>query len=210
MRLALLLIIGLVVGPVAGARGETLTSGNYAFSDELGGLRLVSVTGTGSADDPIILVEEFFETGPAVLTIRRLDEQSSPAGPPISPSKLLYIEKLVINSSRRVWLGFELELEEIRGKASTFRDGLSFDQIAKQQDRVHADRFRHGERTFEPGDRLLFHGGAVNHGETLRLSVLVTDTSPTDPFYLVQTPQLPTAGLSGFSRRFAFAGHPAR
>ncbi|MHA1548468.1 MAG: hypothetical protein ACTSYE_06000 [Alphaproteobacteria bacterium] len=189
-------LVAIVHGGTVSA--EPLASGPYAFSDELGGLHLKSVTGSGSADDPIILVEEFFNTGPAVLTIRRLDaEPTSPGGLPAPPAPILYIQKRVINQSRRAWLGFELELQETRGETSTYSDGLSFDQIGKRQDRVHADLFRHGERTFEPADRLLFHGGAVDHGQTLNLSLVVTDTSPANLFFLVQSPQLATASLPG-------------
>ncbi len=203
--LAAALVAGTAIWlPTTGA-AEAIRSGAYTFSDELGGLRLKSVTGSGSAGDPIVIVEEFLGTGPAVLTIIRHTD-----GPVLlPPAPHLYLEKRVINQSRRVWLGFEMELEEIRGQASTDSDGLSFDQIAKQRERVHADRFRHGERTFDPGDRLMFYDGIVDHSQTVRFRLLVTDTSPSGPFFLVQTPQMATSSLPA-ERRFADNVHDRR
>ena len=40
------------------ASSEPLTASGLQFSDEKGGFRIVSLTGTGRSDDPFVLVEE--------------------------------------------------------------------------------------------------------------------------------------------------------
>lgn len=59
-----------LIGP-SGLLAGSLEAGGLSFSDELGGFRLISATGSGRGSDPIILVEEIFGMGPAVLTIRQ-------------------------------------------------------------------------------------------------------------------------------------------
>ncbi len=52
------------------ASAETRAAGGLTFSDELGGFRLISVSGTGSILDPIVIVEEITGVGPTILVIR--------------------------------------------------------------------------------------------------------------------------------------------
>ena len=65
---SLLILVGL---SPASPRAETWAAGSLTFSDELGGFKLLSVTGSGSFLDPIVIVEEIMDVGPAVLVIRR-------------------------------------------------------------------------------------------------------------------------------------------
>jgi hypothetical protein len=53
--LALLASLGLMPAQVSAG---TWTTGGLTFSDEHGGTRLVGASGTGTRDDPIILLEE--------------------------------------------------------------------------------------------------------------------------------------------------------
>jgi hypothetical protein len=62
-----LALIVLASGP---ARAGIWVAGGYGFSDELGGFRLVSVSGSGSVTDPIVIVEEITELDPVTLVIR--------------------------------------------------------------------------------------------------------------------------------------------
>ena len=170
---------------------ETLESGAYSFSDELGGFRLISASGTGSRKDPVVVVEEYFGPGPAVLTIRRLKRKREDWSvvPQLIPASL-YLKKSVINRSRRNWVGFDLELQEILRTPSSYGDGLSFDQTSKQRSRVSSNQFSLGERTFEPSDMVRFFEGSVVPGAAADFIMLITDNSPIDTFYLVQRPHL--------------------
>ena len=112
----------------------------------------------------------------------------------------LNLHKIVINRTKRVWVGFDLELEEIRGRPSTFSDGLSFDQFFMKSDQIDSDRFLRGERMFEPRDRIQFFRGSVDPDHTVRFTLLITDASPNQMFYLVQQPQFVMAGPGPVNR----------
>ena len=64
------LVVGLAVVGAGGAQAEPITLGGLTFSDELGGVRLERGWGSGSLDDPIVLVEEITGDGPAILIVR--------------------------------------------------------------------------------------------------------------------------------------------
>ena len=168
-----------------------LSTGGFTFSDELGGFRLVSVSGIGSADDPIIVEEELTGIGPVVLVIRR-----NVVGDPDNPWArngvwtAIYLTKVVRNRSRRIWAGFELELQEELHKPSIYGDGLSFDQGRAVPVEIGSDAFARNHRLFEPYDRIRFEDGSVDPDGTVRFEVHITDPTPVREFYLVQDPQI--------------------
>jgi hypothetical protein len=169
------------------AQSGQISSGGFSFSDELGGFRLIDVSGTGSRDDPFVIVEEIFDTLSAVLVIRRLP--SEPGGPLWRPGdRRVHLKKVVRNLTARTWTGFDLELREVLDKPSRFEDGLSFDQIEKQPDDVTSDRFAGLNRRFEPRDSIRFEQGHVDAGELLQLVFPVADVTPVALFYLLQEP----------------------
>ena len=181
----------------AAPRAEELRAGGFAFSDELGGFRLVSASGRGTRDDPIVIVEEIEEVGPATLVVRRLrrsapQQESSPG-----TTHALSLVKVVINRSGNIWAGFDLELQEEKNVPSVYGDGLSFDQIGRHPTDLRSDRFSQKRSRFEPYDRLSFEGGHVDPGDEARFSLTITDPTPTPEFYLLQDPRLLYAGAPG-------------
>ena len=72
LHVAAIVFVLLLIMDVSRARlqAATFEAGGLLFSDERGGFRLVSASGQGTPNDPIILVEEFSSLRPAVLTIR--------------------------------------------------------------------------------------------------------------------------------------------
>jgi hypothetical protein len=177
---------------VSGAAGAAeFVAGGYMFSDELGGFRLLSARGAGTPEDPIILMEEFEEAAPATLVIRRL-AGGDPRRAVYEPLTLL---KVVVNRSRRVWAGVELELQEIPKKPSVYGDGLSFNQYGAAPADASSDAFAHNERQFEPHDRILFQDGHVDPDATAEFRITITDPTPRPEFYLVQDPKLLSVAL---------------
>jgi hypothetical protein len=172
--------------------GAELSAGGYSFSDELGGFRLVSATGAGTPDDPVVVVEEFDEAAPATLVIRRVARDADPRLPSYLP---LTLEKVVVNRSRRVWAGFEVELQEVLKRPSEYGDGLSFNQYGAAPPDVASDAFAENDRLFEPYDRIRFQSGHVDPETTARFRLTITDPTPIREFYLVQDPKLLSAGL---------------
>ena len=182
------------------ASGIELTTGAYSFSDELGGFRLVAVTGSGTPDDPIVVVEEIPEVAPVTLVIRRLNLGAGGPGP-WQPT--LTIVKRITNLSERVWAGFEIALQEKEGEPSDYGDGLSFNQFGAAPPDVSSDSFADNNRVFEPHDRIRFQSGHVDPEATADFKVTITDPTPVREFYLVQDPQLLSVEAPGKAKTFA-------
>ena len=178
------------------AGAEVFSAGGLHFSDELGGFRLISVTGTGSVSDPIVVVEEITQVGPAILTIRGTQMIVAENGPDRPATFInLAVIKVVINQTKRVWTGFDLELQEELKKPSPYHDGLSFDQLGSFSDEPFAsDSFVLTRRLPEPYDRVRFYEGSVDPGGAVRFNLFITDPTPASIFYLLQEPHLIIAG----------------
>jgi hypothetical protein len=167
-------------------------AGSYSFSDELGGFVIKSVSGSGTQKDPYIIEEAFDSSSPVTLVIR--------ARRPIRPfddgtlyaNGILYMRIEVRNGSGQGWVEFEFELQEILHQPSVFSDGLSFDQRRGKSDMVSSDAFSKYSRDFEPYDKLRFHDGKIDPGDTAGFSFLITDYTPKSVFYLVQDPRIPS------------------
>ena len=162
-------------------------SGDYSFSDERGGFRILSVTGIGTENDPITIREELYSADPVTLVIR--------SGKPVGPRKLsegaFHLRTVALNKSGLPWIEFEFELQETRSKPSDFYDGLSFDQINPHPAFISSDRFSGFETRFESFDRLLFKEGYVDPKGRVSFGFFITDVTPVGEFYLLQDPHVP-------------------
>jgi hypothetical protein len=170
-----------------GSAAETWTIGGMSFSDHPGGARLLAASGTGTRDDPIVLVEEIVGPGPAVLEVRNgrtghLDVS------PATGFLTLTVVKIIVNRGPWRWTGFDLELMTAPDQPSVYSDGLSFDQPQTFQRIARADRFLQTVQDDEPFDRIRFDGGQVDPAEYLRLDFDIVDVNGTAVFYLVQRP----------------------
>lgn len=162
-------------------------AGAYSFSDELGGFRILSVTGSGTKADPIEISEEFYSANPVTLVIRaaRLNRPHTP------PEGALHLRIVALNKSGLAWIEFEFELQETRGKPSDFYDGLSFDQINPDPSLISSSRFANFKNHFESFDRLRFSSGHVDPLDRALFGFFVTDVTPVPEFYLLQDPRIP-------------------
>ena len=87
------------------------------------------------------------------------------------------------NGTRQPWSLFNLELREFFDRESPFGDGLSFGQATDAGRPFRSDRFVETLETTEPFDGVQFTNGLVAPGETVTLSVVITDTTPRWEFY---------------------------
>jgi len=184
--LGLALLAGLPLGAAPGLAG-TWTVAGLSFSDHLGGVRLLAVSGRGTRADPIVLVEEITDAGPAVLVVENLRN----GGELISPSRgflSLSVVVVVTNRGPWRWSGFDLELRTTVDDPSIYSDGLSFDQPQTFQRLARADRFEQTVQEDEPFDRIRFDGGSVDPAYELRLDFDILDANGRPVFYLVQRP----------------------
>jgi hypothetical protein len=193
------------------ATAETLMIGGMSFSDRPGGARLLAASGTGTRDDPIVLIEEIIGPGPAVLEI-----QNGRTGHlDVSPATgflTLSVVKIIINRGPWRWSGFDLELMIGLDQPSVYADGLSFDQPQTFQRMARADRFLQTVQEDEPFDRIRFDGGQVDPAEYLRLDFDIVDANGTAVFYLVQRPLILLAWdfPQRASRQFAMSADRSR
>ena len=184
--LALIFLANGVAGP---SRAEPFTAGGFSFSDELGGFRLTGLFGDGSLADPFVLVEEITGDIAAIVTIRRLTMPDNPKKwRPGAGRDVIYVAKSITNLTDKTWTCFDVELRQSLGQPSGYYDGLSFDQIGRNEADVTADRFNQRTRAFEPHDEIRFEDGRVEPGETLELSVPLSDLTPVAEFFLLQKP----------------------
>ena len=171
-----------------------VTLNGITFSDELGGVVIHGGSGTGSTQDPFVLVEEITDEGPAILTVRGMESR---IGREMGPQALagFALVKVVTNSTRHDWNVFELELRQDLKKPSTYEDGLSFAQAQRDLSGFAADRYGRVRRNDEPLDAVEFDDGTVRRGEVVTVRMMVTDYTPTAEFFLLQRREGEVAGL---------------
>ena len=189
-------ILALAVGIALGlpALAGPVQLDGLTFSDELGGFDIVNASGSGSLEDPFVLVENITGDGPAILTIRGMTHAF---GNRIRSHHDVgfALTKVVRNRTKRPWSLFNLELRESIEQASPFGDGLSFGQASEAGRPFRSDRFAEVLETDRALRRRPVFGGLVAPGETVAVSVVVTDTTPTWEFFLLQTEDSPLAAL---------------
>lgn len=181
------------------ALAAPVTVAGLTFSDEEGGLVLHDGWGSGTEEDPITLVEDITDDGPAVLVIRGMRR---PFGNRVGTDHAIgfVLTKIVRNLTGRPWHSFELELREQKSRPSSYEDGLSFGQALGDQRRFGSDRFTQLSQTDEPLDAVVFAGATIAHGEEVQVRVLVTDYSPNWQFYLLQRRDAPLASTKPYER----------
>lgn len=190
VRLVMPLLLGLLWSGTAEA--TTLSAGGLEFSDEEGGIILREAFGTGTLEDPITVVEDITDDGPAVLVIRGMRASfGNKIGTDHSVGFALH--KIVRNMTSRPWHSFELEVREIKARESNYQDGLSFGQAMGSDRRFASDRFTEMTQQDEPIDSVVFSGATIQPGESVAVRVLVTDFSPNWQFYVVQRRDAPLA-----------------
>lgn len=174
-----------------GTRAEPFIAGDYTFSDELGGFTISRVTGTGTREDPIVVEKSMRDTEPVIMVIRR-NKDAGKTRKLVGSGRWIavHIKLIVRNESRRVWQGFEIELQEILNKPSIRQDGLSFDQGALVPAAIVSNRFGASNMLFEPYDRIKFLEGHVNPMDLVDFKMHITDPTPVNTFYLLLDPEV--------------------
>ena len=175
---------------VGAAAADPITVEGITFSDELGNFRLVSVTGTGSGDDPFVVKEEIIGPNDPVLVIKNFTRDfGNRVG--TQHTAAFAMKKIVVNKTSRTWEGFQIELREIENRPSTYEDGLSFGQASVIADHYVTSSLPHSQRLDEPEDSLGFGGASILPGGEATFRFIISDMSPLYRFYLVQRPQQP-------------------
>lgn len=176
------------------ARAQTFALPGITFAAASENFRLLAVTGSGTVDDPFVVVEEVLEDGDAVLHVNVHDSRF---GSRLNTFHAVgfALTKVVINRTDFVWDFFNMELERNVGQSSDYFDGLSFGQETKANRPFTSDHFQTVEDIVEPNDVIRFSDGFVGPGEVVQFHVAITHTVSTPRFYLVQHARRPVAAL---------------
>jgi len=189
------------------APAATWRAAGLAFSDELGRFRLISVSGTGTFPDPVVIVEEITTLGPIILIIRDQDYRPGDPKQNILPKVLsLSFIKIVINRSGLPWSAFDMELREEIHTPSPYGDGLSFGQMEAYPRPLESDSFAVWQNLHEPLDRISFFSGTVQPDATAQFRFDITDPTARPEFYLLQEPRLLIAAPQAGRPQVATAG----
>lgn len=182
----LTLRLGLAALPLAGASAQAADFQllGLTFSDRLGGFNLLSVTGSGTREDPFVVVEEVGGAGNAILSIEGWKSGFKRGGEHGGAS--VVVRKVVINATERTWNSYELELRERLDEPSGYLDGLSFGQPLREARPAASDRMPMANLRDEPHDAVVFSGGDVAPGEQVTFDFMITDMTPVDAIFLIQ------------------------
>ena len=188
------LIIAAGCGPTRALAAGLISLPGITFSEASPNFRLLAASGSGTLDDPFVVVEEVFGEGEVVLAI---DVHAADFGSRVKTMHAVgfALQKVVINSTRQLWDYFALELEFDIGRGSDYYDGLSFGQKAQVNRPFRSDRFAAVEDLTEPRDVIRFTQGQVKPGERVRFLMAITYTGIKPRFYLVQHVRPPYAQL---------------
>lgn len=174
------------------ARAAPVELEGLVFSDELGGVEILDGWGTGTLDDPFVLVEAITGTGPAILVVRGATWRF---GNRIRSHHEIgfALTKIVENRTDLPWPVFNLELREFMNESSPFGDGLSFGQATQSGKPFSSDVFITSRDVEEPYDGLSFFDGTIEPGGRVAMNFVVTDTTPKWEFFLLQRRDTPLA-----------------
>lgn len=191
-------LLVMLLGLPAATPAAPISHQGLIFSDELGGFDLVSVSGSGSLDDPITVVERVTGNRAITLTIRNFGRDF---GNRIGSQHVaaFAMRKVVINDTGHVWRNYQMELREVTTRHSPYGDGLSFGQNSYIGLHYTKSSFPKIQRFDEPEDTLGFSGMEVAPGEQAEFSFIISDMSPVSVFYLLQLPLQPLSQNSPIS-----------
>ena len=196
------LVFALAVLLAAPAQAADVTVLGLTFSDREGGFNLLGVTGSGTKEDPFVIVEEVGRAGDAILTIEGW-RSGYPKGSGEQGGVSFNLRKIVINATDKRWTSYEMELREQLDLPSGYLDGLSFGQPMRAERPGASDLLPEVLARDEPLDAMIFSGGEVLPDQQVGFDFIVTDMTPTDRFFLVQRLRLDVVEAPGQPREAA-------
>ncbi len=177
-----------LAGPL---RAAPITVQGITFSDELGDFTVLKVTGTGTLQDPFVVVEDVTGDQP-ILVIRGM---SYGFGNRIGSQHIIgfAMAKICINHTGSSWTQYRMELRTTPTVPSPYGDGLSFAQGFKGAPPVTSDGFHNAKVIDEPFDAIDFTDGQIKPGESVSFDFLITDMTPKPEVFLLQQPVKPVS-----------------
>ena len=190
-----LVALTLIAAMPALARADVSAPGEVTFAIAGETATVLQTTGSGTLEDPFVVVERISGSEPVVLEVHGL---SPPFGNRVRTHHLtgFALHKVVINDTDEIWSGYQIELQERLGENSPYGDGLSFGQLPGVGPRdLASDGYRDARAIDEPLDGVVFSQGMVRPGEQVVFRMVITDTTPQNRFYVIQRRERPVAWM---------------
>jgi hypothetical protein len=190
-RLAFALLLLAVAFAPSPARAKPFTVAGITFSDEQGDFTILKVTGTGTLEDPFVVLEDVTGDTP-ILVIRGMNYGF---GNRIGSQHIIgfAIAKIAINHTGSSWTQYRMELRTTPTEPSPYGDGLSFAQGYSGGPPVTSSGFRHVKVIDEPFDAIDFDDGQIKPGESVSFDFFITDMTPKPEIFLLQEPVRPVS-----------------
>jgi hypothetical protein len=193
---ALVLLAGAL--PAGRAMAAPITVEGITFSDELGDFTVLKVTGTGTLQDPFVVVEDVTGDTP-ILVIRGMNIGF---GNRIGSQHVIgfAIAKIAINHTGSSWTEYRMELRTTPTEPSPYGDGLSFAQGYTGGLPASSSGFHHARVIDEPFDAIDYTDGQIKPGESVSFDFMITDMTPKPEVFLLQQPVKPVSCNCGHVR----------
>jgi len=193
MMMRMLLALSLLAGTFAAhlAQAAPMTVEGITFSDEKGDFTILKVTGTGTIQDPFVVVEDVTGDTP-ILVIRGMNIGF---GNRIGSQHVIgfAIAKICINHTGSSWTEYRMELRTTPTDPSPYGDGLSFAQGFTGGPPANSSGFHHARVIDEPFDAIDFSDGQIKPGESVSFDFMITDMTPKSEVFLFQQPVKPVS-----------------
>ena len=197
-RLALALVLLVATLLARSPLAAPMTVEGITFSDERGDFTILKVTGTGSLEDPFVVVEDVTGDTP-ILVIRGM---SVGFGNRIGSQHIIgfAIAKIAINHTGSSWNEYRMEVRTTPTDPSPYGDGLSFAQGYVHLPPVVSSGFHHARVIDEPFDAIDFTDGQIKPGESVSFDFYITDMIARPEIFLLQAPVRPISCNCGRMR----------
>jgi hypothetical protein len=193
MKMRMLFALSLLAGTLAAqlAQAAPVTIEGITFSDEKGDFTILKVTGTGTLQDPFVVVEDVTGDTP-ILVIRGMNIGF---GNRVGSQHVIgfAIAKICINHTGSSWTQYRMELRTTPTDPSPYGDGLSFAQGFLGGPPASSSGFHHARVIDEPFDAIDFTDGQIKPGESVSFDFLITDMTPKSEVFLLQQPVKPVS-----------------
>jgi hypothetical protein len=180
------------------ALAASVTVEGITFSDEHGDFTILKVTGTGTLEDPFVVVEDVTGDTP-ILVIRGMNVGF---GNRIGSQHIIgfAIAKIAINHTGGSWSQYRMELRTTPTEPSPYGDGLSFAQGYTHLPPVVSSGFHHARVIDEPFDAIDFADGQIKPGQSVSFDFYITDMVARPEIFLLQEPVRPISCNCGHMR----------
>lgn len=183
------LFVALATTAEAACLSGHCSQNGLTFDEASNNFRITDVTGQGTVKNPFVVYQDVWglDISLAISNLSTATQHSLFNRPGFA------IRIVSRNLTGAFWQFYDHELQERAGYASSENDGLSFAQGIDAARPYTSSHYNRADEVTDVRDFINFYqGGGVNPEESVQFNYVVTDTSPTQRFYIRQRPDYRT------------------